>query len=907
MATDAELVTANNSPRPRLASRTWFRVTRYVAMKAVTLALMVSVGVFLAILVINYGGYIDKIFEAQIDESLNSLGLSMRGATPEQLVQATEQARWQMEEAMGLHKPFLARCVLWWWKAVRFDWGQTYLRVSGFTSGMSQDVRKVLLDALPNTLLLGGTANVLLFFASIALALTLSQRHGSFVDRLLVTLSPISTIPNWMYGIVLTVIFAGTLHLLPFGGMFDAMPPPTPLGYVPIVLRHMILPVAAIFLSLFFQSVYAWRAYFLVHSGEDYVELARAQGLPHSTIERRYLLRPVLPYILTNFTLMLMTFWQGSIVLELLFRWPGIGRLFLQAVRMNDRDVTVATIVAFAYILAISVFVLDLLYAVVDPRVQVTGGERTLRAAGKPLWRLLFSMAGRRQKAGAKVQCTRHNAQGRRSPRRETVDQQVDPRPAAAAAGRASLTASLATVGQHLRAFGSFMRELARYPSALVGLAFVLVLVGVSIFTVFALPYHTAVRRWLPVDPNRYHVPVNALPKWVNHFRTDKLPPTITLNSQNGTAQKSMVPGANGSGTTTLTYAFDYPYDTFPQDVTLYFQTQFEEKRPFVKLEWLTPDGRRLDLGSFSVVSGQYFAASEQSPPDAVPGKTQTRGWLRGTGGAPPQQALFADPAAGKPTALRGRYSLSLIAYTFEAGANVDAELVLLGQVYGLAGTDDARRDLMVGLLWGTPVALALGFVGALLTALLSMVIAAVGTWFGGWVDSLLQRITEVNMIVPALPMALMIYYAYSKSVWVILGVIVLLSIFGSSVKNYRAVFLQAKEAPYVEAARSYGASNSRMIRTYLVPRILPLLIPQLVFLIPTYVFFEVTLTYLNVSDPRMPTWGKIIFEALTKGAYQGKVYWVLEPTVLVILTGLAFAMVGFALDSILNPRLRRM
>jgi peptide/nickel transport system permease protein len=97
-----------------------------------------------------------------------------------------------------------------------------------------------------------------------------------------------------------------------------------------------------------------------------------------------------------------------------------------------------------------------------------------------------------------------------------------------------------------------------------------------------------------------------------------------------------------------------------------------------------------------------------------------------------------------------------------------------------------------------------------------------------------------------------------------------------------------------------------RLVRRYLVPRILPLLIPQLVFLVPTYVFFEATLTFLNVSDPVMPTWGKIIFDALTKGAFEGKLYWVLEPTALIILTGLAFAMVGFALDAILNPRLRR-
>jgi len=880
---------------------TFLRVSRYVAVRAVTLLLMVSIGVFLAILVINYGGYIDRIFQAQIDESLMNLGLSMRGATPEELVQATEQARWQMEEAMGLHEPFLSRCVRWWWHAMRFDWGQTYLRVTTYASSVRRDVGDVLLDALPNTLLLAGTANVLLFFTSIALALRLSKGHGSFADRLLVGLSPISTIPNWVYGIVLTVIFAGALRLLPFGGMFDDLPPPTPIGYVPIVLKHMILPVAAIFLSLFFQGVYSWRTFFLIHSGEDYVELARAQGLPSKTIDRRYLLRPALPYILTSFALMLLTFWQGVLVLEAFFNWPGIGLLFLQAVRTNSREVTVAAIVAFAYLLAISVFVLDIVYALVDPRVRVTGGERRLRAAGRRRlgWRLPFGRPRSTPRPAPTIRpAVAPPADPHRDPPRTNSNSSTTVR-------AASVSKRLAGLWLHVRAGGAFLRELARYPSAVFGLLVIGALVVVAVTTVFAIPYPTAVQHWRAGDPGRYHVPANGLPEWVNYFRKEKLPPTIALNSQDGTAQKVAVPGADGTQTITLTYTIEYPYGEVPQDVKVYFDAQYQAKRPFVTLAWLTADGRTLDLGRFSIVTGQTFVASEQVPAGAAAGNSSDKGWLRGRGGAPTQQVLFYDPATEPPALIKGTYTLRIVAYTFEPDSTVDAEVVLLGQVYGPAGTDDMRRDLMVGLLWGTTIALALGLVGAVLTALLSMAIAAVGTWYGGWVDSLVQRITEITMILPALPIALMIYYAYSKSVWVILGAIVLLSIFGSSVKSYRAIFLQAKEAPYIEAARAYGASSWRMIRRYLVPRILPLLIPQLVFLIPTYVFFEATLTYLNVSDPNMPTWGKIIYDALTRGAFEGKTYWVLEPTVLIILTGLAFALLGFALDRILNPRLR--
>jgi len=226
--------------------------------------------------------------------------------------------------------------------------------------------------------------------------------------------------------------------------------------------------------------------------------------------------------------------------------------------------------------------------------------------------------------------------------------------------------------------------------------------------------------------------------------------------------------------------------------------------------------------------------------------------------------------------------------------------------VYGLAGTDHRRRDLMVALLWGTPIALAFGLLAALGTTITTMFIAAFGVWFGGIVDSIIQRITEVRLILPLLPILIMVGTFYSRSIWLMLGVVIVLSIFGSAIKTYRAIFLQVKESPYIEAARAYGAGSGRIINQYLVPRIIPLLIPQLVVLIPSYVFLEASLAVLGLGDPVLPTWGKIIDDAQSNGAlYNGFYYWVLQPAALLMLTGLGFSMVGFALDRIFNPRLR--
>jgi len=273
-----------------------------------------------------------------------------------------------------------------------------------------------------------------------------------------------------------------------------------------------------------------------------------------------------------------------------------------------------------------------------------------------------------------------------------------------------------------------------------------------------------------------------------------------------------------------------------------------------------------------------------------------------------PQVALFADPNSSEddPQLLKGLYELRINAIVFEENSDIDAEFVMFGRVSGWAGTDHRRRDLSIALLWGTPIALAFGLLAAVGTTVTTMIIAAIGVWYGGWLDELIQRITEVNLILPVLPILIMVGTFYSRSLWLILGVIILLSIFGGGIKTYRAIFLQVKESPYIEAAQAYGASNFRIVFSYLIPRIIPLLLPQFVTLVPAFVFYEAALAVLGLGDPILPTWGKVINDASTNGAlHVGQYYWVLEPSFLLMLTGLAFAMVGYSLDRVFNPRLR--
>jgi peptide/nickel transport system permease protein len=883
---------------------TFARVARYTLVRVITLSLTVVIGVYLAVILINFGGFIDDIIRDRIAWALLGMSMDMQGMSGEEKLPILEQAERQMVDAAGLNEPFLLRCVHWAWHGLKLDWGEALSSVTGQT--MVLDVRFAILEALPDTLLLAGASNLLLFLATVFLALSLSRRYGTLLDKIMVTLSPISSAPNWVFGIILTLIFAAELHLLPFGGQHDAIPPDTKLGYVFVMLKHMILPVAAIFLSMFFQSVYAWRTFFLLYSGENYVEMAEAQGLPPRAIERRYILRPTLPYILTSFALMLITFWQGILALELFFRWPGIGWLFVESVHrpMSNRMAVIALVIAFAYLLAISVFLLDVIYALVDPRVRVGGAGQAEDAAARRRkrrsWRSFWPNLDPLRALG-RVWANRPSARG--TPVRGGAQLALQGRPGSATE-RSRFQASPRQVfwdrvQRGASALKPTLREIGRYPSAVVGLAIILLLVGISIYTVIAIPYDEAIQRWRVDRESLYRNPKNAQPGWTNLFRRsgNDLPPTIVLNSRDGTARKSTNVVSENMTEVTISFVFDYPYGDFPQDIAIYYVARYDQKIPLITQTLVTPDGRELELDSFNVPSLYTYMVSADSG-------LSRRNPLRGQGGVPVQR-LLADPAAELQVPLQGTYELRATGFVFEEDSDLDAEFVLHGQVHGLAGTDHYRRDLMVAMLWGVPVALAFGLLGAVCTSLLTMVISAVGVWFGGWVDHLVQRVNEVNMILPALPLAITVYLVYAKSIWVILGVMVLLSIFGSAIKSYRAMFLQAKDSAYIEAARVYGASNWRIIFRYLLPRILPVLIPQLVILIPGYVFLEATLAFLGVSDIYLPTWGKVINDALTNSVFEGYYYWVLEPVALLMLTGLAFAMLGFALDRIFNPRLR--
>jgi peptide/nickel transport system permease protein len=354
---------------------TLVRVSRFTAVRIITLFFTVVVGVYLTILIANMGGYVDTIMRSEIRERYTAKiagNPANRTMAPEVKKKLIEDSIAAEEKRLGLNTPVAIRTARYLSNALMMNLG----RAQNMTSDSgSRSVRLIILERLPATLLLLGTAEFLVFFASIFLALSLSRFYGSFWDKFVIALSPTSAAPGWFYGIFLILIFAAILKVLPFGGMVDAPPPENKIEYALNLMKHLILPVSALLISQITISVYNWRTFFLIYSSEDYVEMAKAKGLPARDIEQKYILRPTLPTIITNFALLLISVWTGATIIETVFQWPGLGRTLFTAIGLYDTPVIVGSTIIYAYLLAITVFLLDFVYALVDPRVKVGGGN----------------------------------------------------------------------------------------------------------------------------------------------------------------------------------------------------------------------------------------------------------------------------------------------------------------------------------------------------------------------------------------------------------------------------------------------------------------------------------------------------------------------------------------------------
>ncbi|WEJ58097.1 ABC transporter permease [Devosia sp. FJ2-5-3] len=270
----------------------------------------------------------------------------------------TEQLRAQY----GLDQSPLSRLWFYVTALLRFD--------LGWSVGFNRPISELILERLPNTFYLMGSATALSFVLGTALGIVSGARIGSFRDRLLSIGSlALYAIPSFWLGLVLSVVFAVQLRWFPTSGIETIASGKAGFDRVLDIARHLVLPVSAlsmIYLALFLRVMRAgmaeiWR--------QDFVRAARAKGITRPRLVLRHVARNALLPVVTMLGLQAASILGGSVVIESVFAIPGFGRLAQEAVALRDAPLLMGIIVVSALLVIFVNMVIDLIYAFLDPRV----------------------------------------------------------------------------------------------------------------------------------------------------------------------------------------------------------------------------------------------------------------------------------------------------------------------------------------------------------------------------------------------------------------------------------------------------------------------------------------------------------------------------------------------------------
>ena len=236
-----------------------------------------------------------------------------------------------------------------------------------------------------------------------------------------------------------------------------------------------------------------------------------------------------------------------------------------------------------------------------------------------------------------------------------------------------------------------------------------------------------------------------------------------------------------------------------------------------------------------------------------------------------------------------------------------------------LLGTDEIGRDILNLTVHGTRIAMVIGLLATLITVLLGGVIGVISGFVGGWLDTLLMRISDFFLVLPTFVLALILTSMIRELLGsgarelfgIRFGLIAIVIVIGitswsSTARIIRAQTLSLKERAFVDRARVIGAGNLHIMVRHILPNVVNLIVANAVLVFAGAVLTETTLSFIGLGDPFQPSWGQILNAAETAGAAGLGAWWYFLPAgACIVLVVLAFTMVGMAIDDVLNPRQR--
>jgi len=274
----------------------------------------------------------------------------------------------QRIKTLGLDNPWYSpqRIGFTMYKILILDFGNATFLTSD--SG-SSNVGEILLEKIPRTVLLFTTATIIISMIGIFLGALSGSKVGSVVDRLTSTFAVVSSsFPVWWIGMLMIFLFAFTYHVFPARATPSILP--TEPGYILALLYHMALPLITIVIIGFGSWAYLVRNFMVGTMQEDFITAKKAIGIKKNKIIYRHALKNAAPPIVTILALSLSGSLGGAIITEAVFDWPGMGRLYFEAISVMDLPIIIGATYVLTVLFLISIFVADLLYGYFDPRVK---------------------------------------------------------------------------------------------------------------------------------------------------------------------------------------------------------------------------------------------------------------------------------------------------------------------------------------------------------------------------------------------------------------------------------------------------------------------------------------------------------------------------------------------------------
>jgi len=227
----------------------------------------------------------------------------------------------------------------------------------------------------------------------------------------------------------------------------------------------------------------------------------------------------------------------------------------------------------------------------------------------------------------------------------------------------------------------------------------------------------------------------------------------------------------------------------------------------------------------------------------------------------------------------------------------------MYGAAYGLLGTDYRGRDLFAQFVYGARISLIVGLVSAALSVGIGLVVGIIAGYVGGVVDEVTMRFTDMLLVLPSLPLLIVLMAVMRATMWNLIIIIGILGWMGFA-RTVRSQTLSLKERPFVEAAKAVGAGRFHIITIHILPNVMSLVYVSLALSVPTAIVSEAALSWLGLFDPRVISWGRMLYEAQRNMGYESW-WWIVPPGISIALVSLSFILLGYALDEVLNPKLR--